>query len=405
MERSGSNPATTSCGIGAPSTRWMSPRSFSSSTQTSDTAWPGEPARPGPADAMDVVLGHHRQLEVDDVRQAVDVEAARGDLGGDEDRRPAGLEVGQRADPLSLALVAVDRDGRDAVAAELLGESIGAVLRAREHQRLVDGAGADEVAQQLALALAVDRVDDLRHERRGGVARRDLDRRRLVQEAAGERPDLLGERRREQQVLAAGGQDVEDAADVADEAHVEHAIGLVEDEDLDRREVDRPLADMIEQATGRGDDEVDPAPERVGLRRKADAAVDRGGADAPVATVDADALLDLERELAGRGEDEGADRPAAGARIDVRWAQALEQRQHEGRRLAGAGLGVGHEVTAGEDERDRLGLDGGGLGVALVRDGAEELGREPKGIEGHGENRLLTGPTRGVRGARSGRCG
>ena len=129
----------------------------------------------GPADAVDVVLGHHRQLEVDDVGQAVDVEAARGDLGGDEDRRPAGLEVGQGADALALALVAVDRDRRDAVAAELLGESVGAVLGAGEHERLVDGAGADEVAEQLALALAVDRVDDLRHERRGGVARRDLD--------------------------------------------------------------------------------------------------------------------------------------------------------------------------------------------------------------------------------------
>ena len=39
----------------------------------------------GPADAVDVVLGDHRQLEVDDVRQGIDVEPARGDLGRDED--------------------------------------------------------------------------------------------------------------------------------------------------------------------------------------------------------------------------------------------------------------------------------------------------------------------------------
>ena len=99
--------------------------------------------------------------------------------------------------------------------------------------------------------------------------------------------------------------------DVADEAHVEHAVGLVEDEDLDRREVDGALAEVVEQAAGRGDDDVDAATQRVGLRREADAAVDGGRADAPVATVDADALLDLERELAGRGEDEGADRATA----------------------------------------------------------------------------------------------
>ena len=74
---------------------------------------------------------------------------------------PVGLEVGERANALRLALVAVDRDGRDAVVLELLGEAVGAVLGAREDERLVDAAGLDEVAQQLALALAVDRVDDL----------------------------------------------------------------------------------------------------------------------------------------------------------------------------------------------------------------------------------------------------
>ena len=95
----------------------------------------------GPADAVDVVLGDHRQLEVDDVRERLDVEAARGDLGRDEDREPAGLEVGERADALRLALVAVDRGGEDAVPLELLGETVGAVLGPREDERLVDPAG------------------------------------------------------------------------------------------------------------------------------------------------------------------------------------------------------------------------------------------------------------------------
>ena len=81
------------------------------------------------------------------------------------------------------------------------------------------------------------------------------------------------------------------------------------------------------------------------------------------------------RVLAGRAVPAG--RPGA--------VEALEQRQDEGRRLAGAGLGAGEQVAAGEDEWNRLALNGRGFGVALVRDGAEQLGREPKGIEGHGE--------------------
>ena len=56
----------------------------------------------GAADAMDVVRRHHRQLEVDDVRELLDVESARGNLGGDEQRDAAGLEVVERLHALRL---------------------------------------------------------------------------------------------------------------------------------------------------------------------------------------------------------------------------------------------------------------------------------------------------------------
>ena len=108
----------------------------------------------GAADAVHVVGRHHGQLVVDDVRQGIDVEPARGDFRRDEDRHLAVLEVVERADALRLALVAVDRGGGDAVALELLGEAVGAVLGAGEDERLVDAADLDELAEQLALAVA-----------------------------------------------------------------------------------------------------------------------------------------------------------------------------------------------------------------------------------------------------------
>ena len=39
----------------------------------------------GAADAVDVGLGLHREIEVKDVGDAVDIEAAGCDVGGDED--------------------------------------------------------------------------------------------------------------------------------------------------------------------------------------------------------------------------------------------------------------------------------------------------------------------------------
>ena len=276
----------------------------------------------------------------------------------------------------------------------------------------------DEDAQQLALAVAVDGDHELVDELGRGVPRRDLDARGLVEQARREAADVVRERRREQQVLPAGRQQVDDLADVADEAHVEEAVGLVEDEDLDAREVDGALADVVEQAAGRGDHDLGARSKLGGLRLEADAAVDRGRPDRAVLAVGPDALLDLDGELAGGDDDEDADRRAGGGRggpaallrrevarglADAGLVQDLDDREDEGRGLAGAGLGAGEEVAALEDQRDRLALDRGGLGVALVGDGAEQLGREPEGIEGHEGRTLLTGPIPHGCGARSGR--
>ena len=54
--------------------------------------------------------------------------------------------------------------------------------------------------------------------------------------------------------------------------------------------------------------------------------------------------------------------------------ERLDHGQHEGGGLAGAGLCAHEEVAAGEDGRDGLCLYGGGVGVALVRDGAQGFG-------------------------------
>ena len=87
--------------------------------------------------------------------------------------------------------------------------------------------------------------------------------------------DVVVEGRREEQVLALRRQDGEDLADVPDEAHVEHPVGLVEDEDLDRREVGRALVHVVEEAARRRDDDLGAGAEGPELGLVADAAVDR----------------------------------------------------------------------------------------------------------------------------------
>ncbi len=117
-------------------------------------------------------------------------------------------------------------------------------------------------------------MDFLRDDLDRRVASRDLDHRRRVEQAVGQRLDLVRERGREQQVLPPLRQDGENALDVADETHVEHAVGFVQHQDLDVAQVHRALAHVVEQAAGRGDEDVDATLELRDLRMDADAAED-----------------------------------------------------------------------------------------------------------------------------------
>ena len=84
------------------------------------------------ADAVDIGLRNLRQLVVHHVADAVDVDAARGDVGRDQDAGCAALEVVERPNALVLALVAVDRLRPDAGGVEVLRDAVGAALGAGE---------------------------------------------------------------------------------------------------------------------------------------------------------------------------------------------------------------------------------------------------------------------------------
>ena len=65
----------------------------------------------GAADAVDVGFGHMGQVVIDDVAYAINVNAARRDVGCDQHQNLASLESGKRLFAVGLALVAVNGGG------------------------------------------------------------------------------------------------------------------------------------------------------------------------------------------------------------------------------------------------------------------------------------------------------
>src|SRR5690625_4063802 len=75
----------------------------------------------GAADAVDVIFGLVGRVEVDDVRNGIDVDAARGNVCGNEDVELALLESGKRALALALRAVRVHHGRGKTLPVEALG--------------------------------------------------------------------------------------------------------------------------------------------------------------------------------------------------------------------------------------------------------------------------------------------
>lgn len=85
-----------------------------------------------------------------------------------------------------LALVAMDRHGRNVLLGQLLRQAIGAVLGAREDQHLEPAMSLNQMGQQVAFLVAIHAVDGLLDFFGRGVARRHFDHRRIVQQLLGQ---------------------------------------------------------------------------------------------------------------------------------------------------------------------------------------------------------------------------
>ena len=231
--------------------------------------------------------------------------------------------------------------------------------------------GADQAAQRVALLgrLAAGFGQQLR---RGGDGRRrtrHLDADRVAEELLGDAPDFRRHGGGEEQGLAGRRNQLADALDVGDETHVEHAIGLVDDQELHAVEQQPSALVMVEQAAGRRDQHVDAAGELGILIAERDAADDQRDVELVVDAVFGEALFHLGGEFACRLEDERARHPGAGAAL----LQHGQHRQHEGRGLAGAGLRDAEHVAPREHVGDGLILDRGGGLVTGRSDGGKSF--------------------------------
>ena len=162
-----------------------------------------------------------------------------------------------------------------------------------------------------------------------------------MQKGFGEPRDLGRHGRGEEQRLPRERHQLADALDVGNEAHVEHTVGLVDDENFDAGEQQLAAIEEVEQAARRRDQHVGAAHDLGFLIAEGDAADQQRDVELVIRAIFGEAFLDLRGEFARRLENERARHARPGAAL----FETAQHRQREGGRLAGARLGDAENVA------------------------------------------------------------
>ena len=320
----------------------------------------------GAADAVHVALRNVRQIVVDDVADALDVDAARGDVGGHQRAHASGAERRQHALALVLRLVAVDRLGGEPCLGERADHLVGAVLGAGEHQHAFDRLLSQNLRQQRWLAGAVDVQDAAaRRARRWsppGSPRPAPDHCSMWLASSAISRGMVAEKNSVWRLLGS-------FATILRMSWMKPMSSMRSASSSTKTSTrSRCTARCCMRSSSRpgvATRTSTPAASARIWRVERDAADGERDARTQVASVGLEAFDDLRGKLAGRAQHQHAAAASASGRRPV-FGEMIEDRQREGRGLAGSGLRDADDVARGEHLRNGLGLDRGRGGVLLV---------------------------------------
>lgn len=271
----------------------------------------------GAADPMDVIFWFDGKVKVDHPCDVVDVNPSSGDISCNHHAILAVSEAIQGFFTVVLFFARRNISGIvNAGCVDRCPKPIGAFLGTGEDNDRT-GFRFDELNKLVFLGSVVYPDEFLLNT----LGRREFSTHRdglgSLEDRFGKSIHFRRNRRREEKRLTCLGCLAHNLVQLLREAHVEHAVRFVEDQELDVAQVDGALLHVVEQASGGCDQDVDAVAQGADLRVHADAAEDRGRAQLQVAPVNADAVLDLGREFAGGRKDQGAH---AAARLGLRLA-------------------------------------------------------------------------------------
>lgn len=280
-----------------------------------------------------------------------------------------------------------------AVLSKELGNVVGDTLGAGEDQALgslVLHDGLEMLDKSVSLLVLGDNLDNLLNVVRSRqLEGTNVDLDLVLEVVVSESLHLLGPGGGPHEGLSVGSDLVNDLSNLGLETHIEHSVGLIENEVGDSSQVGLAGLEHIEKSAGSGNDNLDTSGKVSDLLSSGDTTVDTGVSDLG-GLAELGALgLDLDGELSGGGQDQNNGSVAVGEHglgVDV----------HNGGETVGKGLsGTGgrntNHISTSEGHGPSLALNGSGLVETLLLDLLEDVGGESGLVEvSHGLGDTVT---------------
>uniref|UniRef100_A0A182VNZ5 Uncharacterized protein n=1 Tax=Anopheles merus TaxID=30066 RepID=A0A182VNZ5_ANOME len=294
-------------------------------------------------------------------------------IRGDQDALAPVTECAEHVVALLLRFVAVDGHRPPPIAVDDARNVVDTPLRLDEDDRL---------RVRLGRNLLFAHIHDLQNVVVGGqVQRPDVDLYVVGQKLLRQIAHLLRPGRRPHQHLPVRADLAHNFADLRLEAHVQHAVGLVQHQVGAAPQVRDAALEKINQPPGGGNHDLGTPLEVPDLRALRGAAKNARIVGADARTKVRRDLLNLLRQLAGGRENQRNRAVAASYRrlvLDVH-----QRRHHVGQRLARPGLCNTHHVATAQRNRHALGLDGRRFGEALALQLLHDVHGQPAVLKLH----------------------
>ena len=113
------------------------------------------------ADAMNIILSNIGEVEIHDMGQLLNINAASGNVRSNKNTHITLFETLECTSSRTLTFIAVNRSSSQSLFIQSFCHTIRSILGARKNEDLLPTTGANKVTQQIRLALHIARVNDL----------------------------------------------------------------------------------------------------------------------------------------------------------------------------------------------------------------------------------------------------